>query len=175
MYIFKYYQNQCFKRSALLVQLRQSYLIIVSKSANRPPGLIIIVVYKILTALILAITTLALFFTLENHQTFVEIAETYTLEGKLQVIRWLLEKLLQLNPKTLRFAGITTCIYSIVTIIEAVGLWYQKTWAKVLVVVLVAISIPPEVFELISGFAPVKLGVLVVNLAVFWYLLRRQP
>lgn len=143
-----------------------------SKRAKRPPGLIVIVVYKALTAFILAVTAFALFLTLRNYQTFVDIAETYTLEGKLQLIRWFLEKLLQLNPKTLRFAGITTCVYSIITLSEAIGLWYQKAWAKILVVVLVAVSIPPEIFELISGFTVMKLGVLSANVAVFWYLIR---
>jgi uncharacterized membrane protein (DUF2068 family) len=40
-----------------------------------------------------------------------------------------------------------------------VGLWYEKTWAKILVIGLVGISIPPEIFELLQGFTTIKLVV----------------
>lgn len=142
-----------------------------TKQAKRPLGLTVIIIYKLLTAIILAIAALALLLTVKNYQVFVEVAQTYTLEGKVRLIRWLLAKLLQINPKTLQFTGIATCIYSIVTVIKNLGLWYQKAWAKFLFVALVAISIPPE-FELLAGFNLLKLVIFIINLAVLWYLLR---
>ena len=63
-------------------------------------------------------------------------------------------------------------IYALVTAIESVGLWYEKTWAKILVIGLVGISIPPEIFELIQGLTVLKMLVFIVNIAVLWYLIR---
>ncbi|MEA5594075.1 DUF2127 domain-containing protein [Rivularia sp. UHCC 0363] len=61
-------------------------------------------------------------------------------------------------------------IYAFVTAIEAIGLWYEKSCAKLLVLALVGISIPPEIFELIKKFSFLKLIVFFINLTILWYL-----
>lgn len=120
-------------------------------------------------------TSIALLLTLKNYQNLEAFSEDYVLEGKSIIIDWLLNKVLNLNPRTLAFSGIGAGVYAIVTSIEAVGLWYEKRWAHVLVLVLVGISIPPEIYELIRGFSPLKILILVLNLAVFGYLFRNFP
>ncbi len=84
-------------------------------------------------------------------------------------------KILILKPKTLLFSGLAAGLYAALTAIEGVGLWYEKGWATILVLVLVGISIPPEIFELIQGITVLKLGVFIANIAVFWYLLHHLP
>lgn len=121
------------------------------------------------------ITSIALLLTLKNYQTLEAFSENYVLEGKSMIIDWLLKKVINLNPRTLAFSGIGTGIYAIVTTIEAIGLWYEKRWAHVLVLGLVGISIPPEIYELIQGISPIKMFIFVLNLAVFGYLFRNFP
>ncbi|MDZ8259732.1 MAG: DUF2127 domain-containing protein [Nostoc sp. ChiQUE01b] len=142
---------------------------------KRPLGLVAIVLYKSFAALLLMVTSIALLLTLKNYQTLEAFSENYVLEGKSIIIDWLLKKVVNLNPRTLAFSGIGTGIYAIVTTIEAVGLWYEKRWAHVLVLGLVGISIPPEIYELIRGISLIKTLVLVLNLAVFGYLFRNFP
>ncbi|MHC5936235.1 DUF2127 domain-containing protein [Nostoc sp.] len=142
---------------------------------KRPLGLVVIVLYKTFTALLLMATAIALLLTLKNYQNLEAFSEDYVLEGKSIIIDWLLNKVLNLNPRTLAFSGIGAGVYAIVTSIEAVGLWYEKRWAHVLVLVLVGISIPPEIYELIRGFSAIKILILVLNLAVFGYLFRNFP
>ncbi|MEH2363196.1 DUF2127 domain-containing protein [Nostoc sp.] len=142
---------------------------------KRPLGLVVIVLYKTFTALLLMATAIALLLTLKNYQNLEAFSEDYVLEGKSIIIDWLLNKVLNLNPRTLAFSGIAAGVYAIVTSIEAVGLWYEKRWAHVLVLVLVGISIPPEIYELIRGFSAIKILILVLNLAVFGYLFRNFP
>ncbi|MBN3895070.1 MAG: DUF2127 domain-containing protein [Nostoc sp. NOS(2021)] len=142
---------------------------------KRPLGLVAIVLYKSFAALLLMATSIALLLTLKNYQNLEVFSENYVLEGKSIIIDWLLNKVLNLNPRTLAFSGIGAGVYAIVTTIEAVGLWYEKRWAHVLVLVLVGISIPPEIYELIRGFSPLKILILVLNLAVFGYLFRNFP
>ncbi|GBE93812.1 hypothetical protein NIES593_00475 [Hydrococcus rivularis NIES-593] len=139
---------------------------------KRPPGLIAIVIYKGFVALLLTATSIVLLLALKKHDTLVVFSESYILEGKREVIEWLLEKIINIKPQTLKFSGIATAIYAVVTAIEAIGLWYEKTWAKILVIGLVGISIPPEIYELIKGVTIFKFLVFMVNLAVLSYLVK---
>ncbi len=142
---------------------------------KRPFGLVAIVCYKSFVAALLMVTSVAIFLALKNYQNLEDFSDNYVLEGKQQIIDWVVEKILDANPKTLAFSSIASAIYAIVTAIEAVGLWYEKRWAHVLVLGLVGISIPPEIYELIRGISLVKLIVFFVNIGVFWYLLRNFP
>jgi uncharacterized membrane protein (DUF2068 family) len=142
---------------------------------KHPLGLVAIVVYKSFAALLLIVTSIALLLTLKNYQTLKAFSDNYVLEGKSMIIDWVLKKVVNLNPRTLAFSGIGTGIYAIVTIIEAIGLWYEKRWAHILVLVLVGISIPPEIYELIQGISPIKILVFLLNLAVFSYLFQNFP
>jgi uncharacterized membrane protein (DUF2068 family) len=142
---------------------------------QRAPGLIAIVVYKSFVASLLTVTSIALLFTMKNHQFLEDFSDSYLLETKLKIIEFLLDKILILKPKTLLFSGLAAGLYAALTAVEAVGLWYEKGWATILVLVLVGISIPPEIFELIRGVTVLKLGVFITNVAVFWYLLHHLP
>jgi uncharacterized membrane protein (DUF2068 family) len=146
----------------------------VKNITKHPPALVAIVIYKTFSALLLVVIAIALGLTVKKHQLLVYFSESYALEGKLEIIKWTLKKILNLNPKTLQFTSMAVGLYAIVTAIEAIGLWYQKAWAKILVLVLVGISIPPEIFELSRRISLLKLAVFLVNLAVFWYLLRHS-
>ncbi|MEH1965269.1 DUF2127 domain-containing protein [Nostoc sp.] len=141
---------------------------------KRPTGLVAIVIYKGFVALLLAATSLVLLLALRNHKALVTLSQSYVLEGKLEIIEWLLEKVINVKHSTLKFSGIAMGLYALVTAIESVGLWYEKTWAKILVIGLVGISIPPEIYELIKGLTILKLLVFLVNLAVLWYLSRND-
>ncbi len=142
---------------------------------QRPPGLIAIVIYKSFVASLLTVTSIALLFAMKNHQLLEDFSDYYLLETKVKLIEFLLDKLLILKPKTLLFSGMATGLYAVLTAVEAVGLWYEKGWATILVLVLVGISIPPEIFELIQGVTLLKLAVFIANVAVFWYLLHHLP
>lgn len=139
---------------------------------KRPFGLVAIVVYKAFVGLLLAITAIILLLALKKHQNLVAFSESYVLEGKLAIIELLLDKVINVKRQTLGLSGIAAGLYAVVTAIEAVGLWYQKAWAEILVIGLVSISIPPEIFELSRGITLLKLLVFLVNIAVLWYLLK---
>jgi uncharacterized membrane protein (DUF2068 family) len=142
---------------------------------KRPFGLLAIVFYKAFVASLLTVTSIAIFLTLRNFEGLQDFAESYGLEGKSRIITWLLEKVLNVDPKTLKFSAIGTVIYAGLTAVEAVGLWFEKRWAHILVLVLVGISIPAEIYELIQGMSLLKLIVFVVNIAVFGYLFLTFP
>ncbi len=142
---------------------------------KRPPGLVAIVFYKTFVASLLAVTSIALLLAHKNHQHLKTFSESYLLEFQLEFIDWLLDKLLNVNPNTLWFSGIAAGLYAVMTAIQAYGLWYEKAWARFLVLGVVGISLPLEIWELIKGITILKLVVFFVNLALFWYLLRHFP
>ncbi|MEG4572121.1 DUF2127 domain-containing protein [Microcoleus sp. N3A4] len=142
---------------------------------QRPPGLIAIVLYKAFVASLLTVTSIALLFALKNHQVLEDFSDSLFLETKLKIVEFLLDKVLMIKPKTLLFSGMAAGVYAVLTVFEAVGLWYEKGWATILVLVLVGISIPPEIYELVEGFTVLKLAVFIANIAVLWYLLHHLP
>lgn len=144
---------------------------------KRPLGLKIIVSYKVALSLLLALTALVLLLALENHSRLIAFSENFILEGQSAPIEGMVEKFLTQQPKTLQYSGLVTGIYALVTAVEAIGLWYEKVWAGALVLILVGMSIPLEIYELIRRITLLKLGVFLVNVAIFCYLLAflRRP
>lgn len=134
-------------------------------------GIIAIVIYKSLAALLLATTAIGLLFVSFKQQWLLELSETYMVEEKLYFIEWIINKLTNTQPQTLGLTGVVTSLYAIVTAIEAVGLWYEKPWAELLVIGLVGIGIPLEIYELIREASLLKLLILLINLAIFLYLI----
>ena len=150
---------------------RPSFLV----KIQRPPGLIAIVLYKSFVASLLTVTSIALLLALKNHQALADFSESYLLESKIKIVEFLLDKILSIQPKTLLFSGLAAGLYAALTAVEAVGLWYEKGWATILVLVLVGISIPPEIYELFQGVTVLKSVVFVANVAMLWYLLHHLP
>jgi len=138
--------------------------------AKKPPALLAIIIYKGFEALLLTAASIILLLALKKHDDLIVFAENYELEGKRQFIESLLGKVVNVKTSTLKFAGIAAGFYAAVTVVETIGLWHQKTWAHILVIVLVAISIPPEILELIKEFTLLKLAIFIINLAVLGYL-----
>ena len=142
---------------------------------QRPPALIAIVLYKSFVAALLTATSIALLLALKNHQALENFSDSFFLETKLNIVELLLDKVLSVKTKTLLFSGLAAGLYAVLTAVEAVGLWYEKGWATILVIVLVGISIPPEIYELVKGVTVLKLVAFIINVAVLWYLLHHLP
>lgn len=141
-------------------------------SKHRPPALLAIIIYKCFVIALMSITAIASIFLMKNHQKLVELSSSYVLKTKFFIIEWLVNQLVAIEPTKLKLSGIVAGVYALVTSIEAIGLWYQKSWAMLLVLVLVGISIPPEIFELIKSITVLKLIIFSINIAMFLYLLR---
>jgi uncharacterized membrane protein (DUF2068 family) len=140
-------------------------------SKQRSPALLAIIFYKCFVVVLLSITSIASIFVMKNHQELAEFANSYMFTTKFFLIEWLVHKLMAIDPTKLKLSGIIAGIYALVTSIEAIGLWYQKSWAMLLVLVLVGISLPPEIFELTKGITLLKLIIFSINVAMFGYLL----
>lgn len=90
-------------------------------------------------------------------------------EGRL--VGFLINHVGLINSHELKRAGVLSCLYAAVCVVEGTGLVLEKRWAEYFTVTLTALGLPWEVYELMEKFSPYKVGLLVINLAVLLYLL----
>jgi len=67
--------------------------------------------------------------------------------------------------------AIAAAMYSIVRMVEAVGLWLRKRWAEWFAVLTGGMYIPVEIYEVARSATWPRVTVLAVNLGVVSYLL----
>lgn len=85
----------------------------------------------------------------------------------------LLYKLATLDRRMLTIAEVSTFIYSALLLAEGFGLLLLKRWAEYLTVIITASFIPLELYTLGRRFSIPRAIVLLINLAVVWYLSTR--
>jgi uncharacterized membrane protein (DUF2068 family) len=85
-----------------------------------------------------------------------------------------LAKILNLDKNTLFLLIATAVAYCVVEGIEAVGLWRERRWAEYLTAVATAGFLPFEIKELIDKVTVIRVGALIINIAVLLWLLWRK-
>jgi len=81
-----------------------------------------------------------------------------------------LNRLVGLNPKTLRLLLFTAVAYAVIEGVEAVGLWRGRRWAEYLTALATAGFLPLEIDELVKKVSVGRVVALVINVAVLVYL-----
>lgn len=69
--------------------------------------------------------------------------------------------------------GIIAVAYGLLEAIEGYGLWRRRAWAEYLTVVATSLLFVPEIWEIASKPTALKVGALVVNIAIVAYLILR--
>ncbi len=88
-----------------------------------------------------------------------------------------IEKVSNLSEKQLKAIGVGTFLYALLYLTEGIGLLLKKHWAEYLTVVATGIFIPLEIYEVYRKTTPIRIALLVINVAIVAYLvyqLRRQ-
>jgi uncharacterized membrane protein (DUF2068 family) len=85
----------------------------------------------------------------------------------------LIAKVSSFDARDLVRIGIGSLIYSCVFLVEGIGLLARRMWAEVLTVIVTTSFVPLEIYELVKHASWAKVAVIVVNVAVAIYLLRR--
>ena len=84
-----------------------------------------------------------------------------------------LEKAANHSPNKIKGLGIVSFIYAGLFLTEGIGLWLVKRWAEWFTVIVTSSLVPVEVYEIHRHPTPIKVVVLVINIAVVGYLLYR--
>lgn len=81
-----------------------------------------------------------------------------------------LHRLADLQRSTITVLAVTAVLYAVIEGVEAFGLWRERRWAEYLTVVATAGFLPFEVHELVDRVTVLRVSALVVNVAIFAYL-----
>jgi uncharacterized membrane protein (DUF2068 family) len=84
-----------------------------------------------------------------------------------------LEKASNLTPDKIKELGLGSMIYAGLFLTEGIGLWREKNWAEWLTVIITSSLIPIELYEIYRNPTPVKIAVLLINVAIVAYLVYR--
>ncbi len=61
-------------------------------------------------------------------------------------------------------------LYASMRFVEAYGLWFEKRWAEWFALVSGAVYLPIELYELAKGFTWIKIGFVLANLIIVFYM-----
>lgn len=78
-----------------------------------------------------------------------------------------------LSPGRINALGFVTLAYAAVFTTEGIGLWMGKRWAEWLTAIVTGSLIPLEIWEMAHRPGIGKAGVIAVNVAIVWYLVRQ--
>jgi len=136
--------------------------------------LVLIGVYKLVEALALIIVAIGLHRYLHRDISgpILHAVRVLRMDPDNHYIHLFLNKALSISPKQIRELSLGSLVYAGLRLIEGVGLVLRKRWAEYLVVIITAIFIPLEAYELFRHFTPIRFGVLLANAAIVWYLAR---
>ena len=84
-----------------------------------------------------------------------------------------LQKLVNLSPNKIKGLGVGSFVYAGLFLIEGVGLWMVRGWAEWFTIIVTSSLVPVEIYEIHRHPSPVKILVLIINLAVVGYLAYR--
>ena len=83
------------------------------------------------------------------------------------------EKAFNANPKQLREIAAGTFIYSGLLFTEGIGLLLRRRWAEYFTIIMTALFIPLEIYEMVEKLTVTRVVVLAINSVIVWYLVNR--
>jgi uncharacterized membrane protein (DUF2068 family) len=82
----------------------------------------------------------------------------------------LLERFTDLSPQRLKAVSFGTFFYAVLLLTEGIGLAWGKRWAEYFTIIATSSFIPLEIYEIFRHTNVTKVVVLLINVAVVWYL-----
>jgi uncharacterized membrane protein (DUF2068 family) len=140
---------------------------------NHAGGLLVVGLFKLSKAVFFtAVGAGALHLVHKNVAVvLMHIVDALKLGPESRLVEFLLSKATVINSHQLREAGTLSFLYAAVCVVEGTGLVLRKGWAEYFTVILTALGLPWESYELMDSFSMYKVALLVLNLAVLLYLL----
>jgi uncharacterized membrane protein (DUF2068 family) len=143
-------------------------------SRRHNPGLVLIAAYKFFGALVFLLVGVGALRLLHKDIDDViwhALVEVRHWNPESRVVSFLLDKAELLNDPLLKQIELGAFLYAALGIVEAVGLYFEQTWAEFLTVAISASFLPFEIHEVIRKVGWGQVGLLVANFLVVVYLL----
>ena len=138
-------------------------------------ALLLIALFKLIKGILLLAVGIGALKLLHRDvaQTVAHWVEILRVDPDNRLIHKLLSRLLSVTPAQLRAASARTFVYAGLLLTEGLGLLFRKRWAEYFTIITTAGLIPIEVYELSRRVTAAKVTVLIVNVAIVAYLVRR--
>ena len=143
---------------------------------RRPSLLPWIVAFKVVKALALTALGLTLLFGIHRDpvEMVMRIAQAVHLPVTSHLFDLLITFAVNATPQKERTLGITALGYAVVIAVEGIGLHLRRGWARWFTIGVTSSLIPLEVYEILERREPIRVAILVLNIAVVAYLWRRK-
>jgi uncharacterized membrane protein (DUF2068 family) len=103
-----------------------------------------------------------------------QLARDLNLDVDRHYINLLLGKIGMVKTTLLVEISIGMFLYGALSCIEAYGLHKRKRWAEYLTAVATGLFIPLEVYEVVFRLSPIRVGVLILNVIIVYYLIKHK-
>jgi len=135
-------------------------------------GIGLIAGFKIVKGLLLLIGSLVLLPLIHGEiATFFSLLlEALHLHADSRLLHNLVLRVDALQPHDVLIASLISMGYAVILLTEGIGLWYEMSWAAYLAVISTSLFIPFELYELLDRITVLRIGLLLLNLAIVAYL-----
>ena len=157
---------------------------------KRAPTLYFIVAVKLLKGLAALLLALGSYSLTDNNlpEDFRKLLEFFHIDPEKRFFLELADRVAEITPNNLKWLAAGSVIYGLFMLLQATGLIFRVSWIVWLVIAESAFFIPIEIFELVRKHVPnaenhphiiahPRIGVaivLVVNVAIVWYLFQNR-
>ena len=107
------------------------------------------------------------------HERAAEFVQRHGIDIANRYVQSSLDKLRGVGNEQLVEFGVVAFLYSLLLMVEGTGLWLQYVWAEYVTIVSTSLLMPLEIYEMAERFTYVRLGLLIVNIAIVVYLVFR--
>src|SRR5438445_11234188 len=136
-------------------------------------GMVLIAGFKVVKGLLLLLVGLG-FLRLVHAETatlFSKLLEALHLNAESHILHALVLQVDALRPETLLTLGAMSMLYAALLLTEGLGLWFERSWAAYLTVISTSLFIPFEPYEIFEKVTVLRVGALLVNVAIVLYLI----
>lgn len=136
----------------------------------------IIIVEKLLLGVLFAALSFSML-TLLNRDMPVftnQMIVFLNLDIEKKYVQEILEWLMKINGETIVGISAGVLVLGALNLIEAYGLHRRRRWAEWLTVIATSLFIPLELYEVIQKQTPVRIGTLIINVAIVYYLAKHK-
>ncbi len=143
------------------------------KSVRNSWGLLLIGAFKFICGLLLVGLGIGLFRHLDRDpvEWVDHLARALRIDPDNHYVHGAIARVSGIRPDQLRAIGIGTFLYALMYLVEGTGLLLRKRWGEYFTVLATGFFIPLEVYEVIRRVTALRLGILIINVAIVIYLI----
>jgi uncharacterized membrane protein (DUF2068 family) len=143
-----------------------------SQCEHASRGLLVIAAFKLLKGLALLAVGIGAHTLIDRDLVAVveHWVNVFRVDPNNHYLHTLLERCTDLNPQRLKELSFGTFFYAALLLTEGIGLALGKRWAEYFTIIATSSFIPLEIYEIFHHANITKVVVLLINVAVVWYL-----